>query len=184
MDFASQFQGVLIRAFSPSFSFAVPSLSLSLPLSPSFRLSLSPSGSRLPSVVTSSSGDALRTKRSFQPLPCVFYVREISQEFAYMQITSRWFEISHHQICSRQPYRFRFSALQARHVRARFECPGTLRPLPSQFVCLFVGGSFFFSLFLYTAKGFQVLLFNTSSSIEHYSFFCTELNGQTVLFDT
>ena len=137
MDFASQFQGVLIRAFSPSFSFAVPSLSLSpsfsfLPLfSLSFRFSPSFPPSFLPSVVTSSSGDALRTKRSFQPLPCVFYVRAISQEFAYVQITSRWFEISHHQICSRQPYRFRFSALQARHVRARFECPGTLRPLPS-----------------------------------------------------
>ena len=109
-----------------------------------FRLSLSPSGfwlsflpSFLPSVVTSSSGDALRTKRSFQPLPSVFYVREISQEFAYVQITSRWFEISHHQICSRQPYRFRFSALQARHVRARFECPGTLRPLPSHKLWVF-----------------------------------------------
>ena len=106
--------------------------SFSLALSPSFCLSLLPVLAFLPSVVTSSSGDALRTKISVTPLPCVFYVREISPEFAYVQITSRWFEISHHQICSRQPYRFRFSVLQARHVRARFECPGTLRPLPSQ----------------------------------------------------
>ena len=42
MDFASQFQGVLIRALSPSFSFAVPSLSFS----PSF--SFLPSFSLLP----------------------------------------------------------------------------------------------------------------------------------------
>ena len=142
MDFASQFQGVLIRAFSPSFSFAVLSLSLSPSISFLPSLSLLPVlaflPSFLPQVVTSSSGDALRTKKkkkkknSFQPLPCVFYVPEISQEFAYVKITSRWFEISHHQICLRQPYRFCFSALQARHVRARFECPGTLRPLPSQ----------------------------------------------------
>ena len=115
------------------------SLALSLFLLPSVFLSLLPAlaflppflPSFLPSVVISSSGDALRTNRHFQPLPCVFYVREISQEFAYMQITSHLFEISHRQICSRQPYRFRFSALQDRHVRARFECPGTLCPLPS-----------------------------------------------------
>ena len=92
--------------------------SFSLALSPSFRFSLSLS---------------LLPVLAFLPsfLPSFLYVREISQEFAYVQITSRWFEISHHQICSRQPYRFRFSALQARHVRACFECPGTLRPLPS-----------------------------------------------------
>ena len=55
MNFASQFQGVLIRAFSPSFSFlSFFSLSL-LPV-----LAFLPSF--LPSVVTSSSGDALRTK--------------------------------------------------------------------------------------------------------------------------
>ena len=143
MDFASQFQGVLTRAllslFLLRFSF---SLSLSLFLFPS--VFLSPSVSLLPSfllqvVTTRSSGDALRKNRPFQPSPCVFYVREISQEFAYVQMTSRWFEISHRQICLRQPYLFRPSALQPRHVRARFECPGTLRPLPSHirvYVCV------------------------------------------------
>ena len=111
------------------------SVSLSFILLPS--VFLSPSISLLPSfllqvVTTSSSVDALRKNSPFQPSPCVFYVREISQEFAYVQITSRWCEISHRQLCLRQPYLFRPSALQARHVRACFACPGTLRPLPSQ----------------------------------------------------
>ena len=114
-------------------------LSASVPLSPGFfLLSLSPSfcfSSFLLQVVTThSSIDALRKNHDFQPSPCIFYVREISQEFVYVQITYRWFKISHCQICLRQPYLFRPSALQARHVRARFECPGTLRPLPSHLV--------------------------------------------------
>ena len=37
--------------------------------------------------------------------------------------------------------------------------------------------------FLHTVKGFQVLLFNTINSILHYWFVCTQLKGQTVLFD-
>ena len=73
MDFVSQFQGVLIRAFSPTFSFAVPSLSLSLPLSPSFRLFLSPSGSRLPSFLPSLSCNKFigqRTQNKNVPSSC------------------------------------------------------------------------------------------------------------------
>ena len=145
------FRAYWLERFCPSFSCAFPSLSvilslslslsrsLSLSLSPSFRLSLSFRFSPpflpfflLQVVTTRSSGDTLKKNRHFQPSPCVFYVREISQEFAYVQITSRWFEISHRQICLRQPYLFRRSAQQASHVRARFEYPGTLRSLPSQ----------------------------------------------------
>ena len=53
MDFASQFQGALIRAFSLSFSFAVPSLSLSPSFSflPSFSLPFRFSPSFLPSFL-------------------------------------------------------------------------------------------------------------------------------------
>ena len=102
--------------------------SASVPLSPALFLlslfllpSVFLSPSFLPQVVTTrSSVDTLRKNPPFQPSPCVFYVHEISQEFAYVQITSRWFEISHRQICLRQPSLFRRSALQARHVRARF----------------------------------------------------------------
>ena len=77
---------------SPSF---LPSFSL-LPFLPSFLLQV----------------DALGKNHPYRPSPCVFYVHEISQEFAYVQITSRWFEISHRQICLRQPSLFRRSALQ------------------------------------------------------------------------
>ena len=70
------------------------------------------------------------------PIPAVtvrFYAREVLQEFAYVQIDSHWFKISQNYIwCLRQSYLFLASALQARHVRVRFECPGTLRPLHSQ----------------------------------------------------
>ena len=56
-----------------------------------------------------------------------FYAHKVSQEFAYVQIDSRWFEISQHYIWYlRQPYQFLTSALQARPVHVRFECPGTL----------------------------------------------------------
>ena len=114
MDFANQFQGVLTQALLSLVSCAFPSLSLSHSF---FFLQV---------VTTCSSVDTLRKNHSFHPSPCVFYVCEISQEFAYVQITSRWFEISHRQICLRQPYLFSLSALQARHIRAHFECPGTL----------------------------------------------------------
>ena len=109
------------------------SLALSLFLLPSVFLSLLLVLTFLPSLSCNKFVGRRTQNKSFffQLLPCVFYVREISQEFAYVRINSRWFEISHHQICSRQPYVFRFSALQARHVCARFECQGTLRPLPS-----------------------------------------------------
>ena len=51
-----------------------------------------------------------------------------------LQIDSCWFKISRRYIwCLRQPYLFLASTLQARHVRACFECPGMLRPLHSQF---------------------------------------------------
>ena len=33
------------------------------------------------------------------------------------------------------------------------------------------------SSFVYTVKGFQVLLFNTNNSTQHYSYICTWLNG-------
>ena len=57
---------------------------------------------------------------------------KVSQEFAYVQIDSRWFEISQRYIwCLMQPYLFFASALRASYVRGRFECPGTLRPLHS-----------------------------------------------------
>ena len=127
MDFASQFQGVLTRVLLSLMSCTFPSHSLSLPLSPSFHLSLSfrlsPSFLPCPSCNTTFVGQRTQKESS---LPAVL------QEFAYVQITSRWFEISHCQICLRQPYLFPPSTLQARHVRVRFECPGTLRPLPSQ----------------------------------------------------
>ena len=114
--------------------------SASVPLSPALFLlslfllpSIFLSPSFLLQVVTPhSSVNALRKYHRFQLSSCVFYVHEISQEFAYVQITSRWFEISHHQICLRQPSLFRCSTLQARRVRACFACPGMLRPLPSQ----------------------------------------------------
>ena len=38
--------------------------------------------------------------------------------------------------------------------------------------------------FLHTVKYFQTLLFNTNSSIKHQSFVYTQLNDQTVLFQT
>ena len=93
-------------SFLPYFSLP-PSFCLSL----SFRFS---SSFLLQVVKPRSSVDAFRKNHPFQPSPCVFYVHEISQEFAYVQITSRWFEISHRQICLRQPSLFRRSALQAR----------------------------------------------------------------------
>ena len=31
--------------------------------------------------------------------------------------------------------------------------------------------------FRHTVKEFQILLFNTNKSIQHYSFICTQLNG-------
>ena len=37
--------------------------------------------------------------------------------------------------------------------------------------------------FDHTVKGFQVLLFNIYNSVQHLSFVCTQLKGQTVLFD-
>ena len=92
-------------------------------------VSLSPSLALSPSLLSSLSCNNTFVGRRTQKES--FYVHEISQEFAYVQITSRWFKISHRQICLRQPYLFLPSALQARHVSARFECPGTLRPLPS-----------------------------------------------------
>ena len=117
MDFASPFQGVLTQALLSLFL-----LRFSFCFSPSFLLQV---------VTLCSLVDTLRKNHPFQPSPCVFYVHEILQEFAYVQITSHWFEISHRQICLRQPFLFRCSTLQARHVHARFACPGTLHPLPS-----------------------------------------------------
>ena len=37
---------------------------------------------------------------------------------------------------------------------------------------------------LHTVKSFQVLLFNTNDSIKHLSFVYTQLNDQTILFQT
>ena len=97
---------------------------------PSFCLSL------LQVVMTLSSVHVGWLTQKESPVPAVtvrFYAREVSQEFAYVQIDSHLFEISQRYIwCLRQPYQFLTSALQARHVRAHFECPGTLRPLHSQ----------------------------------------------------
>ena len=78
----------------------------------------------------------LAQKESRVPAVTVrFYAREVSQEFAYVQIDSRWFKISQRYIwCLRQPYQFLTSALHARHVCVRFECPGTLRLLHSQYM--------------------------------------------------
>ena len=65
------------------------------------------------------------------------YPRPISKEFAYAQIDSRRFEISQRFIwCLKQPYLFPAFTLQARHVHAHFECPGTLCPLHSQFLII------------------------------------------------
>ena len=83
---------------SPALSLSLSlSLALSFFLLPSFFLSpsfLSFLPSFLPSfllqvITTRLSVDALRKNHHYQPSPCVFYVREISQEFAYVQITSR-----------------------------------------------------------------------------------------------
>ena len=122
MDFTCQFQGVVTQALLSLVSCAFPSLSLSFRLSPSFLPS--------PSCNNTFVGRPTQNHR-FQLSPYVFYVLEISQEFAYVQITSCWFEISHHQICLRQPYLFLPSALQARYVHTHFECLGTLHPLHS-----------------------------------------------------
>ena len=84
-----------------------------------------------------------------------------------MQILARSHE---HKISSRQPYRFRFSALQARQDRVRFECPGMLHPLPSQLLLKnFFARSLCYQIFLFNTNNlhtivwFQVFLSNTNN---------------------
>ena len=100
---------------------------------PSVRPSVRPSLLQVDMTLSSVHVGWLTQKES--PVPAVtvrFYAREVSQEFAYVQIDSRWFETSQRYIwCLRQPNLFLASALHARHVCVRFECPDTLCPLHS-----------------------------------------------------
>ena len=110
--------------------------SVSIPRVQCFSFLPSVRPSLLQVVMTLSSVHVGRIAQKESPVPAVtvrFYAREVSQEFAYVQIDSRWFEISQRYIwCLRQPLQFLASALLARHVNAHFECQGTLRPLLSQ----------------------------------------------------
>ena len=87
IDLSTSVSHLLRFSFSFSLSlFLLPSVFLS----PSFLLQV---------VTTLSSVDSPRKNHHFQPSLCVFYVCDILQEFAYVQITCCWFEISHYQIC-------------------------------------------------------------------------------------
>ena len=129
-------------AFSLSLGSCSFSLAFSLVLLPSFLLSLSPSGSRLPSflpllacflpsflpsflrwVVTRSSGKCTQNTVLVQPLPCVFVC---SWALVRICIRANYLSLVRDLPSSNiLTAAISVSSLQARHVRARFECPGT-----------------------------------------------------------
>ena len=119
-----------VERFFPSLSLAVPSLSLSPSFS--FLLSLSPC-SRLPSFLPLSCitfvGQMHSEQNSpVQPLPCVFVCL---WDLVRICIRANYLSLVRDLPSSNMlEAAILVSALQARHVRARFECLGTL---PSHF---------------------------------------------------
>ena len=106
------------------------SLAFSLVLLPSFLLSLSPSGSRLPSFLRSLSCNTFvgqmhsEHNHHIQPLLCVFV---LSWDLVRICICANYLLLDR-DLSSSNMLKAAISvfALQARHVRARFECPGML----------------------------------------------------------